>query len=181
MIYMTKIAFLLAIPLLFGGCDKIKTVTFNSEFSVKFEVDEMDTGINIPYHEIEAINLADDANLAPYIDDIKEIKIKSISYKIENYTGTEDITFDAEIGFAPFSATSSDVFSSTGGVLLFDKSQETTKTLLNFNTSAIDRIKNLLMADKAIRVFADGLMSHGPVKFDLKVYVFAPISAETED
>jgi|GEM_PF-4723565 len=178
---MTKIAFLLAIPLLFGGCDKIKTVTFNSEFSVKFEVDETDTGMNIPYHEMEAINLADDPDLAPYIDDIKDIKIKSISYKIENYTGTEDITFDAEIGFAPFSATSSDVFSSTGGVLLFDKSQETTKTLLYFNPSAIDRIKNLLMADKAIRVFADGLMSHGPVKFDLKVYVFATISAETED
>lgn len=178
---MKKIAFLLAIPLLFAGCDKIKTVTFNSEFSVKFEIDETDTGTNLPYHEMEAINLADDPDLAPYIDDIKEIKIKSIAYKIENYTGTEDITFDGEIGFAPFAASSAEVFSSTGGVILFDKSQETTKTLLDFNTSATDRIKNLLMADKAIRVFADGLMSHGPVKFDLKVYVFATISAETED
>jgi hypothetical protein len=178
---MKYLSLLFALPLLFSGCDKIKQVSFNSEFSVTFAVNETSAGTNLPYFEMEAINLADDPDLEPYINDIKEITIKSISYKIENYSGAEDISFEGEIGFSKISAAAPELFSSTSPVLLFEKNQETTKTLLDFDSNATNRIRDILLSEKAIRVYADGLMSHGPASFDLKVYVFATITAETEE
>jgi len=92
------ISAILVLSFTFNSCDKVEelaNIDFNSSLSGKYNLSfSSETEENI--NESLIINLADDTNIAEYLNKLKKIKITKITYEITNFTGDQYV--DMNVG-----------------------------------------------------------------------------------
>jgi hypothetical protein len=174
--------------LLFNSCDifdKLGQVTFDTELTTTFTVDETGTFTNRNYTANRTLDATTDADIQKYKDKLKDFRINDVSYKISGYSttaGLSDVTFsNGKFSFGDADATTPSVAVSLANALnLRDLSTTGVETKLPLPTDA-NTLASLLQSDKKLKVYAEGTLSRTPVKFSIEVTFFVSVTADALD
>jgi hypothetical protein len=181
-------AFAVATLLLFNSCDlfdKLGQVTFDTELTTTFTVDETGTFTNRNYTANRTLDATTDADIQKYQDKLKDFRINNIAYKISGYNttpGLADVTFsNGKFSFGDADATSPSVAISLANALnLRDLSTTGVETNLPLPADA-NTLGSLLQSDKKLKVYAEGTLSRTPVRFNIEVTFFVSVTADALD
>jgi hypothetical protein len=90
-----RLTLLLASLLMLGGCDKVGEITISTDLSVEMFVQaippksaDLASGVNgYSFSKSEDLLLADNSDIEPYLDKIREIDLKSLTVTVYVYEG----------------------------------------------------------------------------------------------
>jgi len=150
----------------------------DGEFSTLLNIYEAQTGSNITYSSVQALDAASDQNIADNLDKIKDWTVTEASYKIWGFNGVQNTTMTGTIGFGSISSASASVTASVSNVDLSVVAGNDTKYILNLSESDLNKIAALLDKDHAVNVYIDGVLSQGPAS--TSVEVFAKVKVKTK-
>ena len=175
----------LSVLTLFSGCDfldKLGQVTFDTELTTTFAIDETGTITNRNYVANKTLNATEDPDILEYQNAIKDLRINDIAYKISDYStpaGQPDVIFtNGKFSFGDADATSPAVAVSLSSPLsLRDLSTTGVVTKVPLPGDA-NTLASLLQTDKKLKVYAEGTLSRTPVKFNINVTFFVSVTAD---
>jgi hypothetical protein len=156
-------------------CDALEEaddVTFHADMTIVFITNEDGDGTNVPYDDVQLLDLADNAEIADYLDRIKDIKIDSITYRITNYDASphgEAVIFNnGTASFGPFDSDAQvltvDYAASASGVNL---QTTVTETTLDIDQDQFNTVIDLLLDDKKVKMYSEGELSKTPIAFNI--------------
>jgi hypothetical protein len=169
---------------LLTGCDlfqKADNITLEKDFVLNWSADEQ-TVINgdVPYSKTETVNLADNAEIAKYLNKIKEIEVVSIKYHVENYSADGAVFF--KNGIASFASTTASgtavsvpYAANADGVNL---QTATADAALNIDADGLSKIANIFKTEKSLSFTSAGVLSKTPVAFKVVSTFKLKITAE---
>ena len=170
-----KTAVSLLIAVFLSGCNLLEG-DFSGEVHTTFMVNESNSGSNITYNDVRIINAEDNSDIRDNVDKVKNWSVEKLSYQIQNYQGSASTTFSGSLGFSKASASSPAISVSVSGLNLSSLNngakQDVGLTASNFAT-----IASWLDSDHKVKVYMQGVLSQGPVSFDLVVYAKIKITA----
>ena len=165
----------LFIAILLSGCSLLEG-DFSGEVHTTFAIHESSSGSNISYNNIQTINAEDDDDIRNNLDKVKNWSVEKISYKIQNYQGDAATTFSGSLGFSKISANSPAILVSVTGVNLSSLNNGP-KQDSGLSASDLATIASWMDSDHKVKVYMQGVLSQGPVSFDLVVYATVKITA----
>ena len=171
------------IAMTFSGCDLFDNaadVTFDVELDVIFVTNEGLTFQNKAYTgDPVHLDLESHAEIAPYIDKIKEVKLTKIEYSITNYSsqppGTAVTFSNGVMNYNEVAAGGTPkTLSTVGSVNLMTSTgiYELPKNQANF-----DALAKVLLDKKEAFVFTAGTLSSTPVAFNIPTTFYLTITA----
>ncbi len=169
----TAVSFLVA--LLLSGCSLLEG-DFSGEVHTTFFINENSTDSNITYSDVTTLDAKDDKDIRDNIDKVKNWAVEKISYQIKNYQGPSDATFSGTIGFSPASSASPTITTSASGLNLSSLNNGPKQTV-GLSTADFAKMASWFEKDQKIKVYMQGVLSQGPVSFDLVLYAKIKIKA----
>jgi hypothetical protein len=173
----------LAILGLFNGCDfldNLGQVTFDTELSTAFEINETVVANTRNYVANQVLDATANPDIQKYRDRIKDLRINDVSYKITGYTapaGVPRVDFsNGRFGFGDADVNTASVTVSLPTLNLRDLNTTGAETRLPLPDATT--LAALLKTDKRIRVFAEGTLSPTPVRFNLEVKLYVSVTAD---
>lgn len=184
-----KIIGLLFITAAFVTCDALEEaddVTFHADLEIIFPADENGNGVSVAYKDLQTLDFANNSEIAPYLDKIKDIEITRVSYRITGYV--EDATANPPCtnvimtnGFAKFGTVGTleeielGSFAATAsGVNLQSTVSETD---LSINASQFKALSDLLLDEKKANIYSVGTLSCTPIQFNVVAKFYVTITA----
>lgn len=148
--------------------DKVDDVSFNSVFEKSLTVDNAGAGT---YSDAIILDATADPEINKYKDKITALVVNSITYRVSNYDGPVDATFNGDMLFGT---------NGTLGTIAIEglSLSSTTEQELQFSQSEIDAIGAQLKDNNTVTVTMAGTFSDGPVSFVVTVKVDATITAD---
>jgi hypothetical protein len=162
---------------LFTGCDKLKEKRFSTTIPLVFEIDKAEGGSLEVDLEDEITSLIND-QLNEVKESIKSYEVVSIKYKIWEFWGVEETTFNGRLGIGNKSATAPGVEYAFTDLQIKNGSENPAQVTMNFGSQDLDRIQNYFLNSNGVRIFLDGSTSHAPIHFKLAVEVNIDAIAE---
>jgi hypothetical protein len=184
-----KIMGLLLITAAFVTCDALEEaddVTFHADLEIIFVADENGEGVGVPYDDLQTLDFADNSEIAPYLDKIKDIEITRVTYRITGYQ--EDPNADPPCtnvvmtnGFAKFGKvgtleeiTLGSFAATAAGVNLQSTVSETDLTI---DPAQFKALADLLLDDKKANIYSVGTLSCTPIQFNVVSKFYVTITA----
>lgn len=171
---------LIALAIVFTGCDKLKDKSFEASYVKNLTIDIEESAGEGTFDLQEVLNALSNENLEQVQDKIKSYDIRELSYKIWEYAGPAESMLSAEMK----------IISSTGTVLfstaLTPELLQTLNEDENYRTIALTAeqekaITTELLEENAVIIQAVGSVSEVPVHFVLQVKADISATAEIED
>lgn len=180
---------LLFITAAFVTCDALEEaddVTFHADLEIIFAADENGEGVSVPYQDLQTLDFADNSEIAPYLDKIKDIEITRVTYRITGYQ--EDPTADPPCtnvvmtnGFAKFGKvgtleeiTLGSFAATAAGVNLQSTVSETDLTI---DAAQFNALADLLLDEKKANIYSVGVLSCTPIQFNVVAKFYVTITA----
>ncbi len=183
-----KIVALFACASAFSSCDlfeKADDVTFEEELIINWDSDENLTGENVPYEDMQILDLADYPVFAPYIDKIKSVEITKITYRITNFDNSphnQPVTLVGGIAaFGPYDGTTPSISVPMAAASGVNLGATTTETTLAIDAAGLSNIAQNLLDDKQIKMYSEGTLSRTPVAFRVVSTFYVKITANALD
>ncbi len=159
-----------------SGCSLLEG-NFSGEAEVTFGIYESKAEQNITYSDVRVIDAADDEDIRDNLDKVKDWQVEEISYTIRNYDGDPSATFSGSMGFSRESSTSPTITASVNNLKLNDLNNGAMQKLALSGTD-LATMASWLDKDQKIKVYLSGVLSQGPVMFDLVVSAKIKIKAK---
>jgi len=180
-----KVLGLLFISAALVTCDALEEaddVTFHSELEIQFIADENGTGTNVPYDDVQLLDLSNDSEIQPYLDKIKDIEITNITYRITGYDASPHnnaVIFNNGIAaFGPFDTVNPTVIGNyAAGASGVNLQTTTTETDLDIDTDQFNTVAEMLMDDKKVKMYSGGDLTQTPVAFTVVAKFYVTITA----
>ena len=158
----------------FTACDLLNKATdidFSTTLEQTFNITEEITGTNVSYSKTLVIDATSDSDIKSYKDKIKGFTINKISYRVISFSGppTSTSTFSGTLAFGDVSTTASTVSATITNLNLKEAFTSATIYELTFNQADVDKIAALLLDDKAVKIYLNGILSQTPVFCDVNV------------
>lgn len=161
-------------------------VTFHATYEIFFPADENGEGTGVLYDDMQTLDFADNTEVAPYLDKIKDIEVTKVTYRITGYI--EDPTADPPCtnvvmtnGFALFGevGTTDEIelgsFAATAaGVNL---QSTVTETELNIDAAQFNELSDLLLDEKQANIYSVGVLSCTPIQFTVVAKFYVTVTA----
>jgi hypothetical protein len=169
----------IALLFLFSGCDKLKDKRFSTTIPIVFEIDKPEGGELV-------VDLDDDITamineeLNQVKEQIKSYELVSVEYKIWEFWGVEETTFNGMLGIGNVNSTTPGVEYSFNDVSIKAGSEDPAQVTMNFNSQSIDKIQQYFMDTDGLRIFLNGSTSHAPIHFKLAIEINIDAIAEVE-
>ncbi|GGZ77485.1 hypothetical protein [Algibacter mikhailovii] len=165
----TKATLLIILLLNVLSCDEIDKLTefdVRDNFESVFRISESanSEGQPVSITETVTVDISTNQEIADNLNLIQSIAIESITFKIENFSGNDNITLsNASIAFNNEIITLEDINLS---------SAEGSGTVYNIGTASnYNTIANILKNDPSVTAKISGTISEIPVSFDLRLKV----------
>lgn len=171
---------LVSFTTLFTSCDlfdKVDDVDFDSTLEQTFTVTEEGTATNVNYTKTIVLDATDDSDIEAYKDKIKGFTIKKISYQVTSFDGASVSTFSGTLGFGDASLATSTVSATITNLNLQQAYTSGQAFDLTFNQADVDKIEALLMDDKAVKIYLNGVLSQTPVYCTVNVILEVSVKA----
>ncbi len=148
--------------------DKVDDVSFNSEFEESLVVDNAEAGT---YSDEIILDATTDPEVDKFKDKINALTVNSITYRVSNYDGPPNATFDGDMLFGT---------NGTLGTIAIEgiSLSSTVEQELVFSQSEIDAIAAQLKDNNTVTVTMAGTFSDGPVSFVITVKIDVTITAD---
>lgn len=179
---------LFTIALTFGSCDlfeKADDVTLEEELVINWDTDENLEGANVPYEDVQILDLADYPVLAPYIDKIKSVEITKITYRITNFDNSphgQAVTLTGgTAAFGPYDSSTPSVTVPMAGASGVNIGAQTTETTLTIDAAGLSKVAKDLLDDKQVKMYSEGTLSKTPVAFRVVSTFYVKITANALD
>jgi hypothetical protein len=169
------IAFLLLST--FSSCDKFSDKRFSTTIPIVFEIDKAEGAELVVDIEDEITSMIND-ELNAVKENIKSYELVSIKYKIWEYWGVEETTFNGSLGIGNKHSTSPGVTYAFNDVSVKAGSEDPAQVTMNFNSQSIDKIQQYFLDTDGLRLFLSGSTSHAPIHFKIAVEVNIDAIAE---
>ncbi len=162
-----------------SGCslfDKIDDITFDATLTEYLEVADESTSQNVAYSEIVVIDATSDPEIEKYIDKIKEIKLKKLTYQIVSVSNTAPGTlFSGNLSLGDISGSSPSVVITITNLDINDLS---TVHEVAINQNDINTVNSLLKSDKAVAFYLSGEISQTPVYANIEIVMDVEVDAD---
>jgi len=163
--FKTKICAVLFMTTLVFSCDELDKLTefdVNDDFSTVVNVDitEDSNGMPQSWSESAVINIGTNSDISDNLNLIQNVKIKSLTYVIDNFVGADDATItEAMVSF------NGDSVSIENINLASSDTNNTVYTISDIDL--LNSIGSTLEDSSKITVSVSGTVSSTPVKFDV--------------
>ncbi len=149
---------------------------FSGEVHTTFIISESSNAGNINYNSVSTVKATDDKDIRDNLDKVKNWSVEEISYQIKNFQGDPDVTFTGSIGFSKKSASSPGIILGVTGINLSSLNNGQ-KTVVALSSSDLATMASWMDSDHEMKVYFQGVLSQGPVSFDMVVYAKIKITA----
>ncbi len=165
-----------------SGCEQtneLKAVDFNTDLNFSVPVSELTNGTNISYDQSLILDATTNPEIKEYADRIRDIKVLSMEFAIENYTtmipdeiylNNAVFGFGAKTSTTPQSSCNVDALPVTHwadtGFFQFDSCNSTFNAVGDFLTS-----------EQAVKFYIKGTFTKAPVSFVLIVRMNVRVTA----
>lgn len=164
---------------LFSGCDKLKEKRFSTTIPLVFEIDKAEGGELVVNMEDELTALINE-ELNEVKESIQSYELVSIKYKIWEFWGVEETTFNASLGIGNKNSTSPGLTYAFNDISIKAGSENPSQVTMNFNSQSIERIQQYFLDTDGLKLYLTGSTSHAPIHFKLAVEVNIDAIAEVE-
>lgn len=168
---------------LFSGCDfldNLGQVTFDTELTAIFEVNETVVANSRNYVANQVVDASTNPDIQKYRDRLKDFRVNDVSYKISGYVvpaGISRVDFlNGRLGFGDADVNTASVSIALPSLNLRDLNTTGAETRLSLPDPGA--LAALLKADQRIRVFAEGTLSPTPVRFSMEVKFYVSVTAD---
>lgn len=166
-------------------CDALEEaddVTFHAQIEIDFIADEDGTGNDVPYEDVQILDLASNSEIFDHLDRIKGVKIEQITYRILGYDATpHHSAVLLNSGTASFGPWDSDVKTVTGNfaaaAAAVNLQTTTTETDLDIDVDQFNEVADMLLDDKKVKMYSEGTLSQTPVAFTVRAKFYFEITA----
>lgn len=177
-----------AIALSFASCDlldKADDVTLEEEIVVYWDTDENLSGSNVPYEDVQILDLADYPVFEPYLDKIKSVEITKITYRVTNFDNSPHNSPVSLVGgtaaFGPYDASAPSVTVPMAGASGVDLGSATAEATLAIDAAGLSKVAKDLLDDKQVKMYSEGTLSKTPVAFRVVSTFYVKIVANALD
>jgi hypothetical protein len=161
----------LLISLIFIGSCSLLEHDVEAELKATFNVNETQTGTNLPYDDQRTIKATDDEDIAKDLSKIKDWNVRQVFYRISNYQSGAQATFTGSIIVNPPNKPNENVKASVSNIDLQALSNAGTKVKLNVSGTDLGKIASWFDEYEAVQVTCQGTLSEAPVYFVTTIYV----------
>ncbi|MGB0424215.1 MAG: hypothetical protein ACPGED_07830 [Flavobacteriales bacterium] len=179
---MKKLA--LALPVLFllvglSSCDKVNEKSFSVQLVKDFTIDleEGETTYNVE----EVVSTLTNAELNDVKESIIGYSVKSLSYKVWEYSGPETATMEADIKFERSTDPTDLVEYAIPSALLADLNATESRTPIDFNQNQLDKLAQYFLSGDELNIKSLGLVSEAPIHMVLQVVMDVEATAEISE
>jgi hypothetical protein len=166
--------------------EKADDVTFHATMEILFPADETADGVSVIYNDMQPLDFANNTEIEPYINKIKDIEITNVTYRITGYD--EDETADPPCtnvimtnGFAKFGqfGTIEEIVlgSFAAAASSVDLQAITSETDLDIDPDQFNALADLLLDDKKANIYSVGTLSCTPIKFNVVAKFYITVTA----
>ena len=180
-----KILGLLFISAALVTCDALEEaddVVFHADIEIDFPADENATGTNVPYDDMQVLDLSTNAEIYDHIDRIKDIKIERITYKIIFYDASPHNTAvllnSGTASFGPFETTTPTMVGNyAAGAAAVNLQTTVAETDLDIDADQFNDVAQMLLDDLKVKMYSEGTLSQVPVAFTVRAKFYFEITA----
>lgn len=158
-----------------SGCSLLEA-DFNGEAEAWFTINESKEESNITYNDEMLLDAAEEDDIADNLDKIKDWTVEKVSYAVKNYQGDPAATFSGSMGFSKASGIAPTITVSVSGLNLNSLNDGPRQTL-SLTANELATMASWLEDDPKIKVYIQGVLSQGPIFFDLVVYANVKVKA----
>jgi hypothetical protein len=184
-----KILGLLFVSATLMTCDaleKADDITFHADIELDFVTDENGEGTDVPYDDVQLLDLTTNTEINQHIDKIKDIKIERITYRIINYDASPHFSaVQLTSGTVSFGTFDSAIKAITGNfaasAAAVNLPTTTAETDLDFDADQFNDIAEMLLEDQKIKMYSEGTLSQTPVAFTVRARFYFEITADALD
>lgn len=177
-----------AIAFTFTSCelfDSADDVTIEEEVVLYWDTDENLIGSNVPYDDVQILDLADYPEFEPYLDKIKSVEISKITYRVTNFDNSPHGTPVSLVGgtaaFGPYDASTPSVTVPMATASSVDLGTATADATLAIDAAGLSKIAKDLLDDKQVKMYSQGTLSKTPVAFRVVSTFYVKIVANALD
>jgi hypothetical protein len=162
-----------------SGCDKFKDQRFSTTIPLVFEVDKAEGGELIVEMDEEITALLNE-ELYAVRENIKSYELVSIKYKIWEFWGVEQTTFNGSLGIGKKNSTMPGVQYAFSDLNIMEGDANPAQVTMTFSAQDIEKIQQYFMDTNGLSVFLNGSTSNAPIHFKLAIEVNIDAIAEVE-
>ena len=167
----------LALSGLFMSCEKLDELT---QIDLSTDIDETthvsitDTN-ELTFEGSQTLYLQSSEELNRYLSDLKDLEVKQISYKVSNYTGSDEGTMS---GILTFEEVGFDLILPETN--LKESSDNEIVTNIDATDEQLNQIADYLIQSQKATITLSCTTSEGPMEFDLTLIASISATAEIE-
>jgi hypothetical protein len=183
-----KALILFVSALAFVSCDlfeKADDVTFEEELVIYWDTDENLEGSNVPYEDMQILDLADYPVFEPYLDKIKSVEITKITYHVTGFNNNPHglpVKLTGGIAaFGPYDTSVPSVTVPMAGATGVDLGSAGSEATLAIDAAGLSKVAKDLLDDKQIKMYSEGTLSKTPVSFTVVSTFYVKITANALD
>jgi len=177
----TSVVVLALTTTLFSACDllnKADDINFDATLQKDIEVSDASTGTNVSYAKTIVIDAASDPDISTYINKIKGFTVNSIKYQVITYDGPDGATFSGTLAFGEASGGTPTLAATIDNLNFSTAFASGHMFELSYSKDDIDKIQNLLKADKAVKVLLQGSLSETPLYCIVTIYMDVVVNSK---
>ncbi|NQX91382.1 MAG: hypothetical protein HRT74_04470 [Flavobacteriales bacterium] len=170
----------LALLLCLNSCDKLNEQSFGVQLVKDFEINLAEGETSFSQEDIlNAIEANSD--LDGLEDKIVDYRIKTVSYKVWEYQGPAEATFDGLIRFEDTANAAEFVSVDIVDQVLSSLNDSDERVTLDFTDGEIERLASYLLEGNSVKFKSSGDVSSAPMSMILQVFVDVEVRAEVEE
>ncbi len=177
-----RIALLAIVVLPFmSSCGKFSDKRFSTTIPLVFEISKADSNTTVLDME-QTLTALINANLNEVKDKIKSYELKSITYKIWEYYGSNNpVNLIGSVGFGNVNMSNPGVTYEFNDISLEAGNSNADQVPVSLNSQDIERIQQYFLDTDGLRLWIDGNVSEVPVHFKIAFTVSVDAIAEVKD
>lgn len=166
--------------------EKADDVTFSADVELDFVADEDGEGNDVPYEDVQLLDLSSNSEIDKYIDKIKEIKIDRITYRVIGYDASPHnnavMLNSGTVSFGPYDSNVQTVTGSfAASAAAVNLQTATAEADLHFDSEEINSVAKMLLEDKQVKMYSEGTLSQIPVAFTVRAKFYFTLTANALD
>ncbi len=150
----------------------------DGNLSTYISVNETRTDTDIPYATTNFIDASSDLDISDNLDKISDWSVTEISYKVWGFYGDPSTTISGTLGFSRPNENTPSITTNVSSVLLNTISDDDTNHKVSLTENQLNTIAGYFKEDQAMKIYVDGILSQGPVYFDLEVFAKVKVKAK---
>jgi len=164
--------------LVFSRCSLFET-DIDGELSTTLPVNESKKEVDITYKNTMIISADSDKDIKDNLSKIKNWSVLEISYSIWAFSGDDpNTTFTGNIGFSRRAESTPSITASVSNLKFANISDDKKKHKVSLSEVDLAKIANIFDTDQALKVYWDGVLSHGPMQCSIEVFAKVKVKAK---